>query len=105
MAQTAQSRQLLLFGKEGYFSLVQQQLDLLDSAAKGVKERDIVVKVVDSGDALHSKYKVPAASFQVILVGKDGGEKHRSKRVMTMQELFALIDAMPMRQSEMKQRR
>jgi hypothetical protein len=41
-----------------------------------------------------------ASSFAVVLVGKDGGEKRRSNDVVAVEELFAQIDAMPMRQSE-----
>lgn len=38
--------------------------------------------------------------FQVILVGKDGGIKLRESRVVSSQQLFTLIDGMPMRRSE-----
>ena len=36
----------------------------------------------------------------IILIGKDGGTKYRSKR-LSLNELFNRIDSMPMRQSEM----
>lgn len=38
----------------------------------------------------------------VILVGKDGGEKYRKQGVVAPQQIFDLIDGMPMRQAEMK---
>lgn len=38
--------------------------------------------------------------FSVRLVGKDGGVKFTSTRPVTTRELFAIIDAMPMRQAE-----
>jgi hypothetical protein len=34
-------------------------------------------------------------------VGKDETEKHRVNRVLEIGELFAIIDAMPMRKAEM----
>ena len=39
----------------------------------------------------------------MILVGKDGTEKLRAHHVVSAQALFALIDAMPMRQREMRE--
>lgn len=41
-----------------------------------------------------------APAFQVRLVGKDGGVKYSSKEALTAAQLFALIDAMPMRRAE-----
>ena len=49
------------------------------------------------------KWKVPAAAkYQFILVGKDGGEKLRADTIIDTKQLFATIDAMPMRREEMK---
>ncbi len=39
----------------------------------------------------------------MVLVGKDGDEKARWNRVVNPQEIFDLIDSMPMRQSEMRE--
>jgi hypothetical protein len=38
---------------------------------------------------------------EVVLIGKDGGIAHRSKK-LELQYLFDLIDSMPMRQQEMR---
>jgi len=46
-----------------------------------------------------------AKVFRVRLIGKDGGEKLLSASPVTMPELFALIDTMPMRREEMKRGR
>jgi hypothetical protein len=40
----------------------------------------------------------------VILVGKDGAEKQRSQTPIDLAMLFRTIDAMPMRQQEMRSR-
>ena len=50
----------------------------------------------------NKEYKIKPGTFNVILVGKDGSEKHRSVTVLQPQKLFTIIDAMPMRRSEMK---
>ena len=42
--------------------------------------------------------------FEAILVGLDGGVKERWDRYVTQEDLFAAIDAMPMRQSELNKR-
>ncbi len=78
---------------------------LLKKEAGGVEERDIKIIVAAKEMAWYKKYKVePSIPFTLILVGKDGGEKFRSGKITTTQELFAIIDAMPMRQSEMRRR-
>jgi hypothetical protein len=43
------------------------------------------------------------SEFEVILVGKDGGVKLRSDEPVAAEELFALIDSMPMRRREMQE--
>ncbi len=95
-------RQLLIFGQP-QSQLVLQQLELLKKDAAGVEERDIIITLVVNENPIYKKYKVEASKrLTVILVGKDGGEKHRTHNVITAQQLFALVDAMPMRQAEMR---
>ena len=43
-------------------------------------------------------------SFRVVLIGKDGGVKLRQEEPISVADLFALIDSMPMRKQEMRQR-
>ena len=70
-----------------------QQISAFDAAAAGLKERDLQVMTQTS-----------APAFRVRLVGKDGGVKLDVGTPMTTDALFALIDAMPMRQDEMSNR-
>ncbi len=44
------------------------------------------------------------STFAVLLIGKDGGVKLRSGRPFALHALFDAIDAMPMRQDEMRRR-
>jgi hypothetical protein len=102
MGQFFPSRQLLILKNEANQHLAKQQLDLLQKAEPGVKERDIKITVADREDALYKKYIADTSGFTVLLIGKDGSEKHRTNKLLTVDELFAIIDAMPMRKREMK---
>jgi hypothetical protein len=45
---------------------------------------------------LHQKYGVPNHTFQVSLIGKDGHTAANWSMPVTSEELFSIIDAMPM---------
>jgi hypothetical protein len=59
----------------------------------------------DDAAAIRRRFDVPAGATTVVLVGKDGGEKFRADGPVPPQRLFTLIDAMPMRQDEMRAQR
>jgi len=67
------------------------QAALLLPALAGLNERDFVVQIQFS-----------TKSFSVVLIGKDGGEKLRRATPLSPEELFAIVDAMPMRRAEMR---
>jgi hypothetical protein len=83
----------------------------------GLKDRDVVViRII--GDAVQAPgaLKLDAqslrqalglrpANFGVALVGKDGDEALRQSAPITMTSLFTAIDAMPMRQRELQERK
>lgn len=101
-AQFAGKRQLLVFGAEKSRE-VKKQLLLFRQAADGLRERDLQIVMADTLKAGRQKHRVAAEeSFMLILVGKDGGEKFRSRTVTLPQTLFDIIDAMPMRRAEMR---
>lgn len=88
-----------------------KQLKMLGNAEDGLQERDLVqVALTDKeiNDGTHNFLQkalgVKRDEFNVILVGKDGGVKYRSDKATDVQEIFSTIDAMPMRQNEMKER-
>ena len=82
------------------------QLSVLQAQQQGLKDRDIIIEsyaVNKSADEV-KHWKVDASKhFTFILIGKDGGEKLRTDSVVSTEQLFATIDAMPMRKSEMKE--
>lgn len=54
--------------------------------------------------AASERFGVEPGAFSALLVGKDGTVKHRSAGPVEPGEVFALVDAMPMRRREMRER-
>ncbi|WP_370313271.1 DUF4174 domain-containing protein [Sagittula sp.] len=79
-----------------------EQIALLRAAEAGLAERDIVV-LTDTAPDEKGRLRAALAvdGFEVLLVGKDGGVKLRQETPLSVDDLFATIDAMPMRQREM----
>ncbi len=108
---TWKNRVLVLFG-EGSDPKLVKQVDILKRETANLADRDMVVlqvtkdKVVPvygnapaaQQDQLRSELKASEA-FELVLVGKDGGVKLRSKDVVTTTDVFDLIDRMPMRRA------
>ena len=119
-AYTWKKRVLLVFTAHLKHDLYQEQIDAFEQATTGVLDRDLVVfRIVGNegytpdrkrltksqNQQLRKYYNVPLMQFQVILIGKDGGEKMRTiKKTMDVKQLFRTIDAMPMRRSEMRRK-
>ncbi|NHK28548.1 DUF4174 domain-containing protein [Parvularcula flava] len=60
-------------------------------------------RVTDTADELRDRFDLTPQDFAVILIGKDGGEKGRWSEPPSWEEdIFPLIDSMPMRQREMQ---
>jgi hypothetical protein len=55
-----------------------------------------------NGAELRNTFAADADRYVAVLVGKDGFEKLRSDQAISNETLFATIDAMPMRQREMR---
>lgn len=82
-----------------------------------LRDRDLIVVAVETdlveidgvasqaicADGLRDALNVPKQGFSVLLIGKDGGVKLRSRQPVTTKDLFALIDGMPMRRREMRE--
>ena len=97
-------RQLLIFTDNADNSYLKEQQKILNADPKGIKDRDIEVRVFYlNRDKAKFEEKNIKGTFTVILVGKDGGDKMRTSKPIVLQKLYSTIDAMPMRKSEMKQ--
>lgn len=84
---------------------------MLAGYESGIEERDLLVIPHFENDAgeeatsLRDRFDVGSGMFTAVLVGKDGGEKFRSRNPIPPQDLFERIDAMPMRRREMREGR
>jgi len=56
----------------------------------------------EDAEKLRDRFRVRPGHFTVILIGKDGGVKMVREERVELQEIFDLIDSMPMRQQEMR---
>jgi len=105
MTSQANYRRVLLFAPTSNKQHLLKQQAIFQSDAEGMKERDLKVSAIIYSLDLKStfkKYNVSATEFTFILIGKDGGEKLRRNSLVSLQELYQLIDGMPMRKIEMK---
>jgi hypothetical protein len=55
-------------------------------------------------DSIRDHFDIPRNAFSLILVGKDGGIKLQREDRVDLSAVFGLIDSMPMRQNEMRQK-
>ena len=112
-----ENRLLLIFDEHASGELFQDQEAALLSDIAGLIDRDLKVFLIRPNqqvldliqqtshkikEDLYAGYKIPNRQFTVILIGKDGTVKLKEQTPITNQKLFAIIDAMPMRQAEMK---
>jgi hypothetical protein len=85
-----------------------EQKRQIESLKDGAAERELVVVQPPAGSAEAKALRLQLAlgnePFQAVLVGKDGGAKLRASKPITALELMVTIDAMPMRQEEMRRR-
>lgn len=112
-------RLLLILTSENSKADYQKQIDILKEYTEGLEERKLVVytiypdkfkKGLDSKDwtssgSLNEQYRENNRDFEILLVGLDGGIKIRQDEVMTIEQLFSRIDAMPMRRSEIQRKK
>ena len=83
-------RELIVTGPAGD-PLVAEQLQALRGDPEGASERELEVTEREG------------ATFQVELMGKDGGLKARWDNLVGVSELWAKIDAMPTRRRQLRE--
>ncbi len=110
------ARPLLIFALKPDDPQLEIQLRTLREHAAEAQDRQIVpVAVVynnpsptdatfttTEAEAARRRFRIAPSQFTVILLGKDGCEKLRSTKPLSITKLNDTIDAMPMRQHEMK---
>ncbi|MBY5993107.1 DUF4174 domain-containing protein [Ferrimonas balearica] len=91
------------------------QGDWLSQMERGLRERDLLVfRVVGESVEMEGRllsepkahlwredFIIPRDEFTVVLIGKDGQVKLHQDSPTSEEQLFRLIDAMPLRQQEM----
>ena len=119
-SQKWKNRVLLVFAPSVDNPIYQQQMQLLQKHNSGFADRDLVLvqvlatnesyanrQLIDESSAakLRDSFGVDKENFRVILVGKYGGVKRSDATPVQATAIFEEIDAMPMRQQEMQERR
>ncbi len=92
----------------------QQINNVIKENTAGINDRDMIWLVLSEGGAQSNlsdvsssllksarSYVTSPGETEVILIGKDGGVKSRAD-ALDLQDIFNQIDAMPMRQREMR---
>ena len=117
-------RLLLVYASSGQSDALETQEERVEGHDAGFRDRDLLLLTI-TGEAtgtlreapgaekqtltdtaverLYDQFGVPTDAFRVVLVGKDGTEKRRDAEPVTVRSVFDTIDAMPMRQREMRE--
>ncbi len=97
---------------------LKSQLDMVETSREEFIERDLLlVTLLDDANSYagsrrltrdeviraRAELGVDEAEFAVYLIGKDGGVKLSASDVVPMDDVYALIDSMPMRRREMRE--
>jgi hypothetical protein len=82
------------------------QIRKLERGLAELAKREVIV-LTDTDPAAQSalRKQLRPRGFMLVLVGKDGGIKQRKPFPLSVRELSASIDKMPMREREMRERR
>ncbi|MGD9412785.1 MAG: DUF4174 domain-containing protein [Desulfobacterales bacterium] len=113
------NRLLFIFAQDVSHPLFKGLQSQIAAQKAEVEERDLIVFEVPAqgparmntnpldqqeADSIRNHFAVPSNAFSLILVGKDGGIKLKRSDQVDLSEVFGLIDSMPMRQREMRQK-
>ncbi len=101
-------RRLLLFASDAADTALVTQRQWLQADSVGIIDRDIWIAVFTEPRTFRRMYEhhgIRHGGFTLVLLGKDGTEKLRSTEPVPLRELFGLIDGMPMRQAELRERK
>jgi hypothetical protein len=111
------NRILLLFSNDNSSDNYQAQIQSLFTDKPGLLDRDMLVfslspqsgireliydNKFNANPDMWTKYKITEEEFHVLLIGKDGSVKFRDDSPISNDKLFGIIDAMPMRRAEMR---
>lgn len=110
-------RVILIFADKKTSKLLKEQMKILESDKKGLQERKL--KIYRFSEHQYAKdfsenwipseqkmsyFKENNEGFQVLLIGLDGGVKLIQPKLLKTEQLFTLIDGMPMRRREIQRK-
>jgi Domain of unknown function (DUF4174) len=104
-AQKSDYRRILIFAPDSANISFKNQNLIFEKENASCVERNIVIEnyiFTTHGNHIFSKYQVSNRDFTVLLIGKDGFVKLRSKEIVSASRIYAFVDAMPMRKDEMR---
>jgi hypothetical protein len=114
-----EQRVLLVFGDDGQRADLRRLEESLSRRECDLDDRDMIIGhfpargparlagrplSASAGEALRERLQVTPDTVLVVLIGKDGGVKLRVDEAPDLEDVFHLIDGMPMRMSEMETR-
>ena len=114
------NRLLFIFTPDADDKLFQKLQNEIIAKKVEVEDRDLVVfEVLERGpsmmnaahldqkkvDSIRKHFSVPHKSFRIILIGKDGSIKLKRDDQIDLEAIFELIDSMPMRKDEIRQKK
>ncbi len=111
-----QDRLLVIMAPDTKDPFYLEQMEVLQKDTAGLSERRLVIYTATPGgywkgletgtlegsENLYQEYKRLRTSFEVLLIGLDGGVKLREGTPLTLEKLYSTIDAMPMRKQEIR---
>jgi len=115
-----ENRLLMILTEDTNNSQYQEQLTILASAKGGLLDRKLLVYTITpkafqmglnenanwiKSNSHFQQYHQAEGSFEVLLVGLDGGIKLRQSKILSTEKLFSTIDRMPMRRQELRRRK
>ena len=110
------NRVLIIYTEEHHNELFQDQLKVLKGKEEALAERKFILYQINKEEYRSINYVnnketkgestlnklIQNKSFEILLIGLDGGVKLRKNNILTIEELSNIVDAMPMRRSEMR---
>ena len=98
-------RPLIIFANSENDVNFNRQISMLERNSDALRERDIIV-ITDTSPQTPSELRTTLRprGFSLVLVGKDGQVKLRKPFPWNVRELSRVIDKMPMRRQEMRER-
>ncbi|MGD9321000.1 MAG: DUF4174 domain-containing protein [Desulfobacteraceae bacterium] len=113
------NRIILVFAPYADSDAYERQMRAFEGQEDGILDRDLIIlELFEKGESrlgdrslservapqMRRQFDVGKGEFVFILIGKDGTVKRRSPVPVSVSDIFSMVDAMPMRQQEMRRK-